>query len=81
MFHQLVLGVAVSGIGVQNSNPLGNVPTTTSIINMADSHDRMAFMMVTKMKEEPMDVQSIEVAKEEVGLEFLDACQISSKTR
>lgn len=36
------------------------LPSPTTTIQMADSHDRASFYVVTKMKEEPMDVQTVE---------------------
>ena len=42
------------------------LPSATSVVNLADSHDRATFNMVATMKEEPMDVESLE-NKEEVN--------------
>lgn len=64
---QLVLNVAVSGHSVQGS-PAASLPAATSVVNLADSHDRANFNMVAKMKEEPMDVETLE-NKEEVKVE------------
>lgn len=36
------------------------LPSPTTTIQLADSHDRASFYVVTKMKEEPMDVQTVE---------------------
>ena len=51
---------------IQSSNGANLMPSASSVVNMADSHDRQAFVMVSKMKDEPMDVESIETNKEEV---------------
>ena len=63
---QLLLAVAVAGMSIQSSNPANLLPSASSVVNMADSHDRQAFAMVTRMKDEPMDVESIETKQEEV---------------
>ena len=63
---QLLLNVAVNGLSIQSSSSATVLPSPTSVINLADSHDKAAFLMVTKMKEEPMDVESLDVNKEEV---------------
>ena len=63
---QLLLAVAVAGMTIQSSNGANLMPSASSVVNMADSHDRQAFVMVSKMKDEPMDVESIETNKEEV---------------
>ena len=63
---QLLLAVAVAGMTIQSSNGANLMPSASGVVNMADSHDRQAFVMVSKMKDEPMDVESIETNKEEV---------------
>ena len=68
---QLLLAVAVAGMSIQSSNGSNLLPSATSVVNMADSHDRQAFVMVSKMKDEPMDVESIETNKEEVSTNFI----------
>lgn len=42
------------------------LPSASSIVNLADSHERAAFANIMKMKEEPMDVESVDSNKEEV---------------
>ena len=59
--------MAVNGLSIQTSSAQGVLPAATGVIQLADSHDRAAFAMVTKMKEEPMDVETLE-NKEEVRL-------------
>lgn len=43
------------------------LPSASGIVNLADSQDRVAFATVMKMKEEPMDVESLDSNKEEVS--------------
>ena len=63
---QLLLSVAVNGLSIQSANPLGVLPAATAVIGLADSHERAAFTVLTKMKEEPMDVETVDTNKEEV---------------
>ncbi len=58
----------MAGMTIQSSNGGNLLPSATSVVNMADTHDRQAFAMVTKLKDEPMDVESIETNKEEVSV-------------
>ena len=64
---QLLLAVAVNGLSISSANPSSVLPAATGVVHLADSHDRAAFAMVTKMKEEPMDVESLDNNKDEVG--------------
>lgn len=66
---ELVSAVAVNGTSIQSSSQTNLLPAATSVVSLADSHDRAAFAMVTKMKEEPMDVESLDGNKEEVGIQ------------
>ena len=50
---------------ISSGNPTGSLPSATSVVSMADSHDRTAFAMVSKLKEEPMDVETLDSQKEE----------------
>jgi len=43
-------------MAAQNSNSTLLLPSTTHVINLADSHDRATFTVASQMKEEPMDV-------------------------
>jgi len=43
------------------------LPSCANVISFADIHDRTAFAMVTKMKEEPMDIESLDNNKDEVN--------------
>lgn len=42
------------------------LPSASSVVNLADSQDRAAFATLMKIKEEPMDVESVDSNKEEV---------------
>ena len=57
--------MAVNGLSISSGNPTSSLPSATSVVNMADSHDRAAFAMVSKLKEEPMDVEALDSQKEE----------------
>ena len=39
-----------------------------SVINLADSQDKTAFALAANIKDEPMNVESIDTHKDEVGL-------------
>ena len=67
-YFKLLVAVAVHGMTIQCSNPANLLPTPTAVVSLADSHDRAAFAMVAKMKEEPMDVESVDPSKEDVCL-------------
>lgn len=45
------------------------LPSITNVINLADSHDRAAFAMVTHVKQEPRERENSE-SKEEVMSRF-----------
>lgn len=46
------------------------LPSITNVINLADSHDRAAFAMVTHVKQEPRERENSE-SKEEVMLQIV----------
>ena len=58
----------MNGLSVQSSSSANLLPSATSVVNLADSHDRAAFAMVARMKEEPMDVESLDANKEDVSV-------------
>ncbi len=66
---QLLLAVSVNSLAITSSNQTGLLPSATNVISLADSHDRATFTMVSKMKEEPMDVDTLDTNKEEVRLQ------------
>jgi len=45
-------------MAIQNSNSTLLLPSTTHVINIADSHDRATFSAVSQVKAEPMDIDS-----------------------
>lgn len=51
-----MLSVATADMAIQNSNSTLLLPSTTHVINIADSHDRATFSAVSQMKAEPMDI-------------------------
>jgi len=53
-----VLSVATADMAIQNSNSTLLLPSTTHVINIADSHDRATFSAVSQVKAEPMDIDS-----------------------
>ena len=65
-WFQLILNEAGGGTSIQCGSPSGLLPAVASVVGMADSHDRAAFTLVSKIKEKPMDVESLD-NKEEVS--------------
>ncbi len=63
---QLLLAVAVTGMTIQAASGSHLLPAATSVVALADAHDRQAFALASRMKDEPMDVESIDTNKEEV---------------
>jgi len=63
---QLVLSVATADMAAQNSNSTLLLPSTTYVISLADSHDRATFTAVPQMKEEPMDVDGLDLGSLDV---------------
>ena len=63
-----MLSIAVNGTSISSAHPTAALlPSATSVINLADSNNRAAFNIITRMKEEPMDVESLDATKEEVN--------------
>lgn len=54
------------------------LPSITNVINLADSHDRAAFAMVTHVKQEPRERENSE-SKEEVMFFMESKCISLSK--
>ena len=73
---QLVLSVATADMAAQNSNSTLLLPSTTHVINFADSHDRATFTAMSQMKEEPMDVDGYDVSNLDVN--FFSVRSLSS---
>ena len=60
----------MNGHSIQSSNSQLLLPSVTGVVNYADISDKATFAMVTNMKEEPMDVESLDTNKDEVGFNF-----------
>lgn len=67
---QLLLNIAVNGLSISATGASCQLPSATSVINLADSHDRTAFDIAFKMKEEPMDVVSLDNNKEDEEIDI-----------
>lgn len=46
------------------------LPSITNVINLADSHDRAAFAMVTHVKQEPRERENSESKEEDVEIDI-----------
>ena len=64
---QLILGVSLKTSNIQSSSPMNLLPSACSVISLADSQERAEFTAMMKVREEPMDVETVETIKEEVG--------------
>lgn len=62
---QLLLAVCEKSTPIGTSCQGAMLPSITNVINLADSHDRAAFAMVTHVKQEPRERENSE-SKEEV---------------
>lgn len=81
---ELLLVTAVDGIPIQSSSPTVMLPSVTSVIEQADSQERANFAMATSIKEEPMDVETVEskeVRKIFISLSQIKILCVSFKTR
>ncbi|XP_035826346.1 transformation/transcription domain-associated protein isoform X2 [Aplysia californica] len=67
---ELLLGVSVKSTMIQSSSPMNLLPSVCSVISMADSQDRADFAAIMKVKEEPMDVESVDSAREEDDMDL-----------
>ncbi|ESP00831.1 hypothetical protein LOTGIDRAFT_140419, partial [Lottia gigantea] len=67
---ELLISVAVNGLSIQSSSPMNLLPSANSVVNMADSQDRAIFANITHLKEEPMDVESVDSNKEEDDIDM-----------
>uniref|UniRef100_A0ABM0MIW8 Transformation/transcription domain-associated protein-like n=1 Tax=Saccoglossus kowalevskii TaxID=10224 RepID=A0ABM0MIW8_SACKO len=62
---ELIMAVGVSGISITSSATSHLLPPVMSVINLAESHDREAFTFISRIKEEPMDVETVDNSKDE----------------
>ncbi|XP_054724829.1 transformation/transcription domain-associated protein-like [Uloborus diversus] len=70
---ELLLVTAVDGIPIQTSTPNVLLPAITAVIEQADSQERATYAMSASIKEEPMDVESVENKEEEIDIELPSA--------
>lgn len=66
---ELLLAVVVGGTSMSGCMPSAQLPSVVSIVNLADCQERAEFTMATKIKEEPMDVESVK-EDEEIDIEI-----------
>ena len=57
--------VAMNGLSIKSFQQTCLLPAATAVIAHADAQDRSTFAMVTKMKDEPMDAESLDNKDEE----------------
>ncbi|RUS77842.1 hypothetical protein EGW08_014394 [Elysia chlorotica] len=62
---ELILGVSMRTSNIQSSSPMNLLPSTCSVISLADSQERAEFAALMKVKEEPMDVETVDTIKDE----------------
>nr|XP_042899044.1 transformation/transcription domain-associated protein isoform X5 [Parasteatoda tepidariorum] len=62
---ELLLVTAVEGATVQSSTPTVMLPAITAILEQADAQEKANFATATLIKEEPMDVVSVDAREEE----------------
>ncbi|KAK1343257.1 hypothetical protein QTO34_016035 [Cnephaeus nilssonii] len=77
---ELLLAVCEKSTPIGTSCQGAMLPSITNVINLADSHDRAAFAMVTHVKQEPRERENSE-SKEETGAllsAFVQLCHIST---
>lgn len=72
---QLLLAVCEKSTPIGTSCQGAMLPSITNVINLADSHDRAAFAMVTHVKQEPRERENSE-SKEEVMLQIADPSRL-----
>ena len=62
------MGVSVKGSAINSSSPMNLLPSVCSVIALADSQDRADWQALQRVKEEPMDVETLNEAREEVSM-------------
>lgn len=67
---ELIMAVAVNGHTIQSSSSLNLLPSASSVVSLADSQDRANFATIMKMKEEPMDVETLDSNKEDEEIDI-----------
>ncbi|XP_058013081.1 transformation/transcription domain-associated protein [Ahaetulla prasina] len=67
---ELLLAVCERNTTIGTSCQGATLPSITNVINLADSHDRAAFAMVTHIKQEPHDRENSESKEEDVEIDI-----------
>ncbi|NXW13039.1 TRRAP protein, partial [Circaetus pectoralis] len=67
---ELLLAVCERNTTIGTSCQGAMLPSITNVINLADSHDRAAFAMVTHVKQEPRERENSESKEEDVEIDI-----------
>ncbi|MEJ1281789.1 transformation/transcription domain-associated protein [Cricetulus griseus] len=67
---ELLLAVCEKSTAIGTSCQGAMLPSITNVINLADSHDRAAFAMVTHVKQEPRERENSESKEEDVEIDI-----------
>ncbi|KAM4631836.1 transformation/transcription domain-associated protein isoform 1-T1 [Discoglossus pictus] len=67
---ELLLSVCERSTTIGTSCQGAMLPSITNVINLADSHDRAAFAMVTHVKQEPRERENSESKEEDVEIDI-----------
>ncbi|MGH0116979.1 UNVERIFIED_CONTAM: hypothetical protein FKN15_024924 [Acipenser sinensis] len=67
---ELLLAVCERGTTIGTNCQGAMLPSITNVINLADSHDRAAFAMVTHVKQEPRERENSETKEEDVEIDI-----------
>ncbi|XP_025029317.1 transformation/transcription domain-associated protein, partial [Python bivittatus] len=67
---ELLLAVCERNTTIGTSCQGATLPSITNVINLADSHDRAAFAMVTHVKQEPRERENSESKEEDVEIDI-----------
>ncbi|XP_052224459.1 transformation/transcription domain-associated protein-like isoform X9 [Dreissena polymorpha] len=67
---ELLMSVAVTGHPIQSCSSLNLLPSASSVVSLADVSERAQFANMTRMKEEPMDVEAIDHNKEDEEIDI-----------
>uniref|UniRef100_A0A8C3CPS3 Transformation/transcription domain associated protein n=1 Tax=Cairina moschata TaxID=8855 RepID=A0A8C3CPS3_CAIMO len=67
---ELLLAVCEKNTTIGTSCQGAMLPSITNVINLADSHDRAAFAMVTHVKQEPRERENSESKEEDVEIDI-----------
>ncbi|KAK2495018.1 hypothetical protein MC885_001368, partial [Smutsia gigantea] len=67
---ELLLAVCEKSTPIGTSCQGAMLPSITNVINLADSHDRAAFAMVTHVKQEPRERENSESKEEDVEIDI-----------